>query len=76
MPVPAGPTEKTISLLRSVFQIGALGGVAGGDGLLGQGEHDLVTERAAQIRTRIALKELEPLLQIGTLERVPLRSRP
>ena len=53
------------------FQIGALGCVAGGDGLLGQGEHGLVTERAAQIRTRIALKELEPLLQIGTLERVP-----
>ena len=46
------------------FQIGALGRVAGGDGLLGQGEHGLVTERAAQIRARIALKELEPLLQI------------
>ena len=69
MPVPAHGKDHFVAAQR--FQIGALGGVAGGDGLLGQGEHGLVTERAAQIRTRIALKELEPLLQIGTLERVP-----
>ena len=53
------------------FQVGALGGVAGGDGLLGQGEHGLIAERAAQIRARIAFKDLEPLFQIGALERVP-----
>ena len=53
------------------FQIGALGGVAGGDGLFRQGEHGFVAERAPQVRTGIAFEELEPLFEIGALERVP-----